>query len=105
MQTTQSRYNSLVAAGIPTPEARYEATLEPDFAFDITTNPEPDQASGLYFVRMYDPATLETLDRFTTDDPYRGWSMRFASRRRLTLKSAWISTQKWGFDEDSHTTL
>lgn len=70
MQTTQSRYNSLVAAGIPTLEARYEATLEPDFAFDITANPEPDQASELYFVRMYDPATLETLDRFSTDDPY-----------------------------------
>jgi hypothetical protein len=70
MTTTEIRFNELVAAGIPMMEARYEAQFPADFAFEITANPEPDEPANMYFVRMYDPATLTTLDNYTTDRPY-----------------------------------
>lgn len=44
-----------------------------DFRFDITRNPEPDQASDMFFVEViatYYGEDYGTVERFTTDDPY-----------------------------------
>jgi hypothetical protein len=43
-----------------------------DFRFDITRNPEPDQASDMFFVEViatYYGEDAGLVERFTTDDP------------------------------------
>lgn len=45
---------------------------EQDIRFEIEKNPEPDDPSNLYFVRVFDWRTGKELESYTTDDPYAG---------------------------------
>lgn len=70
---------------------RYERRERPadpgDFRFDIQLNPEPDDPSNLYFVRMIDDRG-KVVDSYTSDDPYAAVEA-FRETQIYSLEERW----------------